>query len=117
MEMIDMKLPPPKKEDQKKLDVLSETVGYDKYPWGLKLDLSTEIVDKLKAGELNVGDKIHVMAEAVVTSKSVNEEQGDKRKTRKNVGIQIQKMGFKVIKTMDKMSTEEFMEHRNKGGR
>lgn len=70
----------------------------DEYPWGLSLHLETEIIDKLKAGELNSGDTVRIEAVAFVSQKTVSSRADDEGSPEhKNMNIQITDMALTPI--------------------
>jgi hypothetical protein len=55
------------------------------YPWGLSLRLEEKELEKLRMGECEVGDIVHVFAMARVTSKSEHATEGNQ-----NCSIELQ---------------------------
>lgn len=82
------------KQSKKKQKEMSEptTAGsYDDYPYGLRIDLNNESLDKLDIEELpKVGKSIMVTAEAMVESVSSRSTSRDKND--RSVCLQITKM-------------------------
>lgn len=111
MILKDMKLP--KKKDSSK--IVEAKTDRDQYPWGLRMDLGTEVIEKLDgADELNAGDKVLILAHGTVISKRVHQKQGGKDHS---LEIQIEKLGVSELKPEDKMSMKEFAESRNRAGK
>ena len=100
MALTDMKRPKPKKEDAVQ-GLMPAEVGYDRYPYGLRLTLDTQELEKLglKASDFKVGQSITINAQGSITSISSYETTG-KNGDSQNVGIQIEKLdlGMKSAK-------------------
>ena len=89
MPMTDMARSP-KELDTSKDEVMMDE---DKYPYGLKIHLHDEELDKLGISELpNVGEKIKLEAVVVVESVSERQELGDEND--RDVRLQITEMGL-----------------------
>lgn len=92
--MMDMKMKP------KKMEPAIKQVGYEaeqpEYPYGLKIDLCNESLEKLQVKELPaVGEKFMVTALVSVCSTSINECcEGE---AYKNVTLQITDMELKPL--------------------
>lgn len=61
-------------EKQKEYGGSMEVGNMPKYPWGLGLNLSDEVMSKLGLGTLTVGDEVIIVAKAKVTGMSAREE-------------------------------------------
>ncbi len=90
-EMVDMKMD--KKEKEKMVPQPISTQGKDKgpeYPYGLKIELDNESLDKMDIdlSEFDVGDNVMIMAKAKISSKSIDKNEGDD-KERKRMAFQI----------------------------
>lgn len=107
MGYIDMKRPKPKKQPMTKARIEAADTWYEKYPYGLRLDLGKEEIDKLK---LDVDDyepediiELTVKAKVIRVSKSkdMNDMNG-KQTERQNLDLQVThiNMGENKIKTM-----------------
>jgi hypothetical protein len=64
------------------------------YPYGLRIDLDSDMLKKLGIGPMPVGTEVMVMAKAKVISSSSYESEGDK--PRESCGIQITDMDINV---------------------
>ena len=70
----------------------SHPMDHEEYPYGLKLNLETEDLDKLGLSELPaVGKECKITAQGVIESASTNQSKGD-AKDRKSISIQITAM-------------------------
>ena len=89
--MVDMaKTPVEIKEEKAEMAVPAMEGDMPKYPWGLCISLDNESLDKLGAdADCEVGDLVHIMAMAKVTSVSQNETTEG---TNKRVELQIVQM-------------------------
>lgn len=82
-------------EDQVKIKKESSSSGVtccsdgDYYPYGTSLNLETELVEELEAGNLAVGDVVEVRGFAFVDSKH---ESSSKEGTEKSVRLQMTSM-------------------------
>ena len=92
MKLIDLKRS--KKEMKKNRDI-PETTNYEKYPYGLKIQLENETLEKfdIDISEFKIGQKIRVEGIAIVNSIRINQSMGDKA-PRKNLSLQIIKLGL-----------------------
>lgn len=114
MNMVDMKLPK-KTEKEMKAECMpcGSTADQPRYPYGLEVRLDEDSIDKIPgASEYNVGDKIMLIAEMCVTSKSASERQGGK--PRCSVSMQIEKMSCepKIEKKPEDMNPKEYRKAR-----
>lgn len=63
----------------------------DEYPWGLRVSLDTEVLAKLKMGELpTVGEMIHFCSMGKVTSVSESEREASDGSKSKDCHVEIQ---------------------------
>jgi hypothetical protein len=97
IKLVNMEIP---KSDSEPTALVAEKSSEDKgpsYPYGLRLDFSTEIIKKLNIdiSQLRVGDKVHIEAEGEVVRVSVSEDQYDKQ-IRQNLDIQITDLGVDI---------------------
>jgi hypothetical protein len=112
MEMVDMKLPKRKKEDMKTAGMPMD-MPQDQWPYGLKITLEKEQIDKLPSVKgYNVGDYVFIEAEACVVSMRKSEQKGGK--DHYSVELQIEKISLKDKKPLEKMSMKEYREEREK---
>lgn len=117
MELIDVKLPPPKEEKENKDTCCGcPSPSQDRWPYGLQLRFETEQVEKIPSlTEYKLGDKVIVMAEARVTDIRSNERYKDgKAQTDQTVEMQIEKINCEplVKKPMEKMTPKEYRKAR-----
>jgi hypothetical protein len=111
MEMVSVKLP---KRNKKEMAGISSEIEQDQYPYGMRIRFETEQVNSVPGvKELDTKDKVKLVAECSVISKSINKEVGGKERI--NVELQIEKVGVTGGKG-DAVSVKEFMEDRNKKG-
>lgn len=97
MKLVDLKM---SKADMKD-DMCAPAAEANPYPWGLKLDLDGDVLDKLGL-DCKVGDEIHIIAIAKCTSCSENATED--RQSR-SIGLQITDMA--VGAEAMKMETKE----------
>jgi hypothetical protein len=92
MKMIDLKQKPPSKKDSMKEPCCVD--GYDKYPWGLRLNFDTDVIEKLGLDlkTLKVGGSIVIKAKGSVIE--VSETERVKGKPSKRLEIQIEQIGL-----------------------
>jgi len=92
MALINMMKPKPKKKAQRDVTAISPPY-YEKYPYGLKLDLGTDELNKLgiDVSACRVGDAVYVEAKAEITNISQREELNStgKMQEEKNICLQI----------------------------
>jgi hypothetical protein len=91
MTMIDMKNPPPKKEEKEK-GLAVPTMPYgEEYPYGLRITLQTEQLEKLglTAQSFNLGETGNLSAQykVIETRENASVERGKKRK---NMTVELQ---------------------------
>ena len=95
--LVDLKMT--KKE--KKESAPTAVSGMPDYPWGTRLSLNDEALEKLGMKTLpRVGDKVQVTGVGVITS--VSQHESEKREDR-NVEIQIQQIGIDTGKLEEKI--------------
>lgn len=89
--LVSMKNTPKKKDSKNKLSEPCCEPGDDAYPYGLRLDLNNDSLEKLGIDELpDSGETLKLVAEVKVESTSERSERnGDKNRS---VGLQITKM-------------------------
>ena len=58
------------------------------YPWGSRLNFTNEMVTQLGLDKIDIGTKVMITAEAVITSKTINEGVDDNHNY-KDVSIQL----------------------------
>lgn len=112
-EMVDMKLPKPEPEKSTGCCAIKSPCESDRWPYGLQLRFETEEVKKLPVlKEFKVGDKVMVLAEAVITEVRSTETQtsNGKTDTRDTVELQIHKVSVtsKIDKAVKDMSPKEY---------
>lgn len=81
--LVDMKMSKQEAKEQNSLSPGEEP----RYPWGLRLDLGNESLDKLSMAMPAVGDKMLVYAMATVTSIHASESEGSEK--HRSVGLQV----------------------------
>jgi GGDEF domain-containing protein len=112
MELVDMKLPEKSKEETK--DCCAPCCGdQEKYPWGLQLRFEKEQVEKLPSlKEYKVGEKVKIIAEAIITEISIRETVKDDENYR--VELQIEKIACEPVfeKSPEEMSIKEYRKMR-----
>lgn len=109
MNPIDMKLP---KRDKKSENQPVACDEQEQYPYGLQISLEKDQLAKLGIFDLiDVGDNVTITATGTTTSKRSNE-----RKDGKDISlsIQIKAIGVEPEKSLEDVSTEEYMRRRNK---
>lgn len=115
MDLIDVKLPPPKKEEEAKM-ACEPCISREQWPYGLQLRFENEQVKLIPSlTEYKLGDKVIVMAEARVTDIRSNERYRDgKAQTDQTVEMQIEKINCEplVQKPLEKMSPKEYRKAR-----
>lgn len=112
MNLVDMKLSKKTKKEIK--DMCSPCMpDQEQYPWGLQLRFENEEVKKIPSlTDFNVGDKVVISAEAVVTEVRMSERQGgDSSHT---VEMQIHLIACSPVekKPLEKMSPKEYRKAR-----
>ncbi len=108
MKLVDMKKPKIDPKKEKGMVAESPEMYRERYPYGLRIDLETETIAKLKGVEsLDVGDSVDIVAIGKVVQKSVNEQQDTKKKTR--IEIQIIKLAIGDKENFDQ-AFDEIME-------
>lgn len=80
--MTDMKRTPKEKEEPRILGAAVVAPSEPDYPWGLRITLTSEELEKLDMeGDCEVGDYLHMHCFAKVTSVSEDERNGEKECT------------------------------------
>jgi len=113
MKLIDMKLP--KKELQKNAEVPVASEDIERYPYGLRINLEKEQVDKLRGLiGLQAGDPVIVEGKGYIKEVRISDTQ-DGRK-RHNVEIQLTAIGIDSAKKkrLQDMTMEEYAKARGK---
>ena len=96
-----------KKSDREKDCCYSESIE-EQYPWGLKLNLDTEELEKLGIKEApEVGEEVLIYAKAYIKDVSQNEREGEDGK-RLHVGYQITDLEIGPVKNMDDAAEKMF---------
>lgn len=92
MALTDMKRPKPKKSEMDKM-VQPAMVEGDRYPWGLRIRLEKDELEKLGVGaaDFKIGQTVTIQAQGKVTSISSRESTGSE-KAMQDVAIQIEKV-------------------------
>ena len=108
-DLINMELPPRKLKEDTAVPQLD--VSGDKFPYGLRISLEKEQVEKLpQVKDFGVKDRVFITAEA-----SVNEIRNYKRNGEDesySVVLQIEKMDISRKKSVKEMSLKEYQEAR-----
>jgi hypothetical protein len=106
--MIDMKRPKPK-EEELMVNTVPEAIGYERYPWGLRITLQNEELEKLgfKPKDFKIDQDVTIKCEACVTGISENESTDGE--ARKEVTLQIEKM--EIVSEGKGTSMEEAIEY------
>lgn len=108
MILIDLKLPK-KSKKEKELAEIPIAVEEDRYPWGTRLEFEDQLVEKIKIlKSVKAGDMVNIQAKAKVIGLRINdrEKSGEKR----NVELQIQKIGISNKAFEEKEAEEAFKE-------
>ena len=87
LKLRDMKLSRAEKVEE----VTHDTSDIPDYPWGLRLNLDQDAIDKLGIDLPSVGDSFFVVALAKV--RSVSEHESDDRKTQ-DISLQIEQLSL-----------------------
>lgn len=99
MELKNVALAP---DEAKDMYEPKEASDAPKYPYGLRLCLNKETLEKLGLGELPVGSRVMVMGEgSVVSLNSHQEMDGDKNLS---MGVQIEMLAVEPKTTVDDVS-------------
>jgi len=108
--MVDLKLPKVKPETISKS---SPMIDHDQYPYELRITIGNKIYDKFEGLDgLDTGSTVKIIATGSVVSKRANKVRGGKQDN--SIEIQLEKMDISEMKSLEKMSTAEFMVSRNK---
>jgi hypothetical protein len=72
IKMVSMERPKPQNMEKKVAEPVSTDSYYEKYPWGLRLTLNNEDLDKLgiKINDYDVNSEIKIDAKAIITQVS-----------------------------------------------
>lgn len=89
MNLIDVKRTKEDKKAEAKRWEDSET--RDDYPWGLRIHLDEETVEKLKLGDIDAGHDVTLHAKCFVAEDSINKANGQ---TRRHMALQITAMAL-----------------------
>jgi len=79
------------------------TSAMDDYPYGLRLYLDNETIQKLGIGDFDAGDPVMICAEGMITEDSINVANGVKRRS---LSIQITKICLDQEGEMKDVATE-----------
>jgi hypothetical protein len=96
-DLTDLKRPKPKKSTGKDAPEIVSHDYYDKYPYGLRLSLCDEELEKLgiDAGKLTTGTEITIKATGQITEiRNSKEIRNGKTEKDQRVEIQIQKLSL-----------------------
>lgn len=74
-DLVSLKMSPEDRKQQSESLVTAEKDGPE-YPYGLSLHLDGATIEKLKAGDLDVGGTVMLAAKATVTSKGMHQSEG-----------------------------------------
>jgi hypothetical protein len=108
--MVDLKLP---KEKLEKTSPAVASFEQDQYPYETRITIGNKIYDKFEGlDELDTGSYVKIIAYGSVVSKRSNKVKGGKQDN--STEFQLEKMDISESKTLEKMSTDEFMKSRNK---
>jgi len=107
MPLTDMKQPKPKKSDME----AGPATGYDRYPWGLRLRMGENELEKLGIDLKSLSIKTPVAIVAVGTIVELSETQYEKE-THRTLEIQITKMD---LTKQNKGKMERFNDQQKKG--
>lgn len=90
MALKSMRLKPPSKKDLAKLETAPD-IGGEVYPWGLRLHLGEDELEKLGLSALpDVGTALHVTAVAEVVSASESRSRNGRGRERKERSVELQ---------------------------
>jgi phage FluMu protein Com len=104
MELINMQKPVPKNVAQEMVHEAPD-MSYEKYPYGLKIHLSTDELEKLdiKVENCKVGNEVVIKAIAEITDVRQSERMNRRGKTEEqnDIDIQITDMNFVKVGSKD----------------
>jgi len=113
-----MKMVSMEKKYNKKDNMPKETIGVDmdyseKYPYGLRIDLQKDQVDKIpELKNCKVGDMVNIMGYGKIVAVRMAEMHG---KDTHNVEIQIEKIAVDKKKSLEQMNQKEYNDARKQG--
>jgi hypothetical protein len=93
MKLVSMKITKADRDARMEMSAPSEKDA-PAYPWGLSLNLDTDVLDKLDVDldDYKVGETVTLCVQCEVTSLSINETRGSGEN--KSLGLQITDLGF-----------------------
>jgi hypothetical protein len=103
--LASMKRTPKEKDEKYEAEMIPPSM--DEYPYGLKLDLDTETLDKLGVKDMkSVGDYCYISAVGKVTRVSESQNEYDDGEEKRDMCLQITKMSIEDY-TMDDEDVDE----------
>lgn len=92
MKLVSMERPKPSVKEETKGQAIDNSY-YEKYPWGLRLDLGNDELDKLgiKISGYDVDSVVNITAKALITSISSSQslDSGSKKSSNNRIELQI----------------------------
>ena len=115
MGMINMERPKPQSMETKLAEPVSDDSYYERYPWGLRLTLNNEDLNKLgiKINDYNVNSEIKIEAKAIITQVSSRQSSDGLNSTNSDNSLELQITDLSINDMGD--FNESFKEAVNEG--